>query len=268
MVHVHSDQVGVVIIHPKAVKTNFSSWKVLEWTAEQTIDPETTGTFVLTRQDHIWRGLKAQKQLMGSLLIKSLLKSNSGISRPAKLVRWEMPVNCKPWICCKKVGRFGAIDLVEPQNSMAKSQKKWCDFQTDKWFLTCFVFTMSWENVPSCQIVFTWRLKPSNSDTSVSHSQYIYIWTIWIFVYLCFLSVWTMYTYIYTYVYMPPHPSIFWYVIFDYLHASYIMYIHIMLVLIYLQICMWIYLYTYTYILLLSFIPIINKFIMKTYSTL
>lgn len=185
MVHVHSDQVGVVIIHPKAVKTNLSSC----WSGQQNrqLSAETTGTFILTRQDHIWRGLKAQKTTdyddyyqrehvplffwMGYLLIKSLLKSNSGIF----VCKNWWGGRCL-WIASHEfAARRWAWDL-EPTRSggtsefMAKKvQKNDVIFRQISGFNRVLFSPFPWENDPGCQIVFIWRLKPTNSDTIVLH---------------------------------------------------------------------------------------------------
>ena len=84
--YVHADQVGVELIHRKPLRQIFAVEKCWSGQQNRQLTPGTTRTVVLTRQDHICRGLKAQKQviiriifqrehvpffLMGYLLIKS-----------------------------------------------------------------------------------------------------------------------------------------------------------------------------------------------------
>lgn len=150
MVHVHSDQVGVVIIHPKAVKTNLSSC----WSGQQNrqLSPETTGTFVLTRQDHIWRGLKAQKSnwlLWLSERTCSFVFLESLDQIPTEIKLWHFLL-CKNWwggrclwiASHEFAARRWAWDL-EPWiwwnlRIYGQFSKKWCDFQTDKLSVVCF----------------------------------------------------------------------------------------------------------------------------------
>lgn len=246
MVHVHSDQVGVVIIHPKAVKTNLSSC----WSGQQNrqLSPETTGTFVLTRQDHIWRGLKAQTSNWLFWLLSERTRSFiflDGISLD------QIPTEIKLWHFCAKTGEVGdacelqAMNLLQEggpgiwshgsggtSEFMANSQKNDVIFrQIFSGFNRGLSSPFPWENHPGCQIVFIRRLKPTNSDTIMSH--FAGNLNICVSFFLCLK-------------FTDASASIHF--LFEYLHSSFIIYIHIMCVSICLHMYMWIYLYTYTYI--------------------
>ena len=105
---------------------------------------------------------------MGYLLIKSPTEIKLWHFCVQKLVRWEMPVNCKPWICCKKVGvEFWSHGSGGTSEFMAKVQKNDVIFRQISGFNRVLSSPFPWENDPGCQIVFIWRLKPTNSDTLV-----------------------------------------------------------------------------------------------------